>query len=230
MNLKRWLCGGTLIGVWFAGPVQALNVCTNHGHWTDAAIWEGGVPAAGQDVLIPAGKTVTVSSATAVLNSLTNSGTLIFTNWTTLLSAGNITIDGLVTLPAAYTNNQMSNRVWMACTNLTLTPTGQIDVRGRGYQGGAGTSGWGNGPGAGTCSSYYGGGGLISVAVGFAPDKIARLIAGLPVIDVTEQTVYRFYEGILSATNGVGGQNPGQPGNFVFLIAPLAQGTIFILF
>ncbi|MBI2438593.1 MAG: hypothetical protein HYV36_07270 [Lentisphaerae bacterium] len=52
----------------------------------------------------------------------------------------------------------MSNRVWIACSNLTVGPGGRINVDGLGYARGTPTNN-GNGPGGGTTAASGGGGG-----------------------------------------------------------------------
>ncbi len=107
-------------GDWFANPGN----------------WSNGIPGPGSNVWIASG-TVTLSGATAALGDFavaTNAG-VMFTNWTTCLTASNVTIvgGGTLTLPAAFTNNQMSNRVWVVCTNFTLDAGGVILADARGY-------------------------------------------------------------------------------------------------
>jgi len=71
------------------------------------------------DAIVNAGS-VLLTNATAGLASFTlNGGTLTCSNWLTSLTASNVWLNGgTVTLPAAFTNNGMSNRVWVVCTNL----------------------------------------------------------------------------------------------------------------
>ena len=80
--------------------------------------------------------------------------TLTFTNWSTCLTASNVVVrsGSVVTLPAAFADNQMSNRVWIICTNLTVETGGVIKVDGCGYA-------CMNGPNKGGSSGNFGGGG-----------------------------------------------------------------------
>lgn len=127
------------------------------GDWSVPGNWvEGVVPADGDDVIIAnSGASAILSSESANLSSLTLSRTLTFTNWTTALIATNVTIqnNGIMTLPPAFTTSQMSNRVWVVCSNLTINAGGKIDVNSKGYAGQ-------NGPGKslnGTSGGGYGG-------------------------------------------------------------------------
>jgi hypothetical protein len=103
--------------------------------------WSNGIPGPGSNVWIAAG-TVTLASASDALGEFTvaNGATLLFTNWATCLTASNVTIasGGLMTLPAAFTNNQMSNRVWVVCTNFTIHAGGQILTDAKGFATGQG--------------------------------------------------------------------------------------------
>ena len=50
---------------------------TNSGNWNVAANWDSGaVPAAGEDVIIPAGRAITNTTATASLGALSVTGAL----------------------------------------------------------------------------------------------------------------------------------------------------------
>jgi len=44
-----------------------------------------------------------------------------------------ILTNGYVTLPSAFTNNMMSNRVYIACMNVMIAGGGKIDVDAKGY-------------------------------------------------------------------------------------------------
>lgn len=125
--------------------------------WFDKNNWSpsDSYPLAGENVSISSGASILLSNSTAVLGdfSITNA-MLAFTNWTTALQASNVTVrnNGLLTVPSAFTNNQMSNRVYIICTNFTLDSGGKIDVISKGYGPSNGLSfhfGTGDGPGAG---------------------------------------------------------------------------------
>jgi len=128
--------------------------------WFDDGNWlEEAAPAAGDDVTIAAG-TVLLTAGTPALASLSLTGTLVFSNWNTTLSAAEVTVGGggVMTLPPAYTNAVMSNNVVVVCSNLTVASGGKIDVDGKGYAGGARFStspaGDGHGPGRGIGNAY----------------------------------------------------------------------------
>lgn len=105
--------------------------------WFDGNNWDqSAVPTNGADVVINTGS-VLLSNDTATLGSFTiTNATLTSTNWTTTLSATTVTIQngGIVTLPAAFTDAGMSNRVHIVCTNLTVETGGRIDGDGGGYR------------------------------------------------------------------------------------------------
>ena len=134
--------------------------------WDDPGNWEdadgfAGVPAAGDAVMIPSGAKVTLTNSTPVLASISVSGTVTFTNWMTRLNATSVTVmnGGVLTCHGPYTTSEMSNRVWVACTDFNLLSGGKVNVS---------EKGWGNavesiatqGPGQGTFASgggAYGG-------------------------------------------------------------------------
>ncbi|MFC1461303.1 hypothetical protein ACFLQR_02145, partial [Verrucomicrobiota bacterium] len=130
------------------------------GNWSVAVNWnEGAVPMAGDEVVITnTGANVTLSGSTALLGSLTLNKTLMFTNWNSALNVTNVTIltNGTMTLPGPFTNNVMSNNVYIVCANLTVDAGGSINVDARGYSGALANSTAGFGPGAG---GPWGGGG-----------------------------------------------------------------------
>ena len=118
--------------------------------WSDASSWQdqnggAGVPAKFDDVVIPSGKTAVLTAETPEFGSVSVAGTLAMSNWTTRLVASNVTIaaNGVVKPVCAFTEESMSNRVWIVCTNLTIASGGKIDADLLGYEGM-------NGPGKGT--------------------------------------------------------------------------------
>ncbi len=124
-----------------AAVVKAADVTwvgVESSEWSDPANWTGGaVPVAGDSVVIPSGKSVTLAQSTPALSSLQVEGTLVMTNWTTCLTATNVTVadSGIVTCGAAVTNEAWLSRVWISCSNLTIAAGGRIDVDYKGYAG-----------------------------------------------------------------------------------------------
>jgi hypothetical protein len=129
------------------------------GDWFDAGSWDpAGVPGEGDlaSLTMP-GAVVLLTNETADLSYFQMSaGWLVFSNWTTKISASGLGIDGgTVTVANAFYDTEMSNRVWIVCTNdFTLTAPGAIDVSNLGYTNSSG-------PGRGTpeAANTYGGGG-----------------------------------------------------------------------
>lgn len=122
-------------------------------HWYVSDRWSPqGMPGSLDRVCIPSGTVIISGPQTMETLVVSNGAVLMFTNWTACLTASNVTIGAgaTVTVANAFTTNQMSNRVWIVCTNLTVETNGSIAVDGLGY--------WrGNGPGRGT--NAYGGAG-----------------------------------------------------------------------
>lgn len=112
-------------------------------------------PGDGDDAVITnTGALAILSSPSAHLASLVLSKSLIFTNWTTVLYATNVTIKsgGAMTLPVAFTESQMSNRVHIVCTDMMIDTNGAINANESGYTCDNGT-GKGIGAGQGGASS-----------------------------------------------------------------------------
>jgi hypothetical protein len=136
------------------------------GDWSSTGTWIGGVvPNDNDDVVIRTG-TVVLTNETKQLTSLTiTNSTLSFSNWTTRVRATTVTLlnSATVTVTSAFTTNAMSNRVWIACTDLTIASNASINVDGKGWAGADGSiSAAGHGPGAGLiykASAGYGGSG-----------------------------------------------------------------------
>lgn len=144
----------------FESTTGETRTWTGTGNWTGGANWTpNGIPGTLDDAHIASG-TVTLSDPQSA-GSLTvsNGTTMVFTNWSAMLTASNVIIGGEVTLPAAFKDSDMSNRVHFVCTNLTLQSGGLIDGNGLGFRGGANPFQGGHGEGGGPVSSYYGGGG-----------------------------------------------------------------------
>ncbi len=103
-------------------------------NWSDGGNWSAGVPAAGHEVTVASGS-ILLADETAELASFTmTGGTLTFTNWTTRLRAATVEVSGgTLTLPPAFTEQQMSNRIWIVCHDFTLDAGITINLDGRGY-------------------------------------------------------------------------------------------------
>ena len=137
----------------------ATWTATVNGYWTNAATWGGGGPPAdGDDAVINSGVSVTVDVSTASLNTFTNKGTLTFMGWNTVLTSTVVSVSGIIThgtntdvtgTKGVYGDWVPDNRVYIACSNFTLSASGSINTDRRGYMGGAGGVYRGYGPGGG---------------------------------------------------------------------------------
>lgn len=128
-------------------PVLAVSTTWNgSGDWTDGGNWSGGMPSNGCEAVLASG-TCVLSAASADLSSLDINGgaVLVFSNWDTTLHATNVSVNnGKITCAGpfnSYTNSfwptlDSSNRVAIACSNLTVATGAAIDVTGKGYRGG----------------------------------------------------------------------------------------------
>lgn len=124
--------------------------------WFNAENWTGGQPTNGDVAqVVAAARAPLLVASTPQLGSLVVAGqTLTCSNWTTTIRATNVVIatNGTLSLPAAFQNLWMSNRVSIVCSNFTLNEGGKIDVAGKGYA-------ISNGPGRGATGVFGGGGG-----------------------------------------------------------------------
>ncbi len=128
------------------------------GNWTSITNWTpSGMPGSNDDVLLQSG-TVTISQAHSIgALVVSNGATLVFSNWNSCLAAArDVTVlsNGVITLPPAFTTNQMSNNIYLVCANFTLDSGGAVLADNCGYKGA-------NGPGRGgsTLNQYRGAGG-----------------------------------------------------------------------
>ena len=141
------------------------NTWTGAGIWTNRANWSDAIePFGGQNVSI-AGGTATLASASASLANFTlaTNATLVFSGASSVLTATNVFIAGTVTHnPETVTNAPwtIDDRVFIVCSNLTLTTNGTINVNQMGFGGGTpATFVTGYGPGGGAGSTAAAGGG-----------------------------------------------------------------------
>ncbi len=173
MKATTLLVAGLAI-VMATGTARAAT-SVQSGNWNSTDTWGGSVPGALEDVVVAAGHSVTVDVATAALNSFTNNGALVFIGWNNKLTATEVSINGTIThLPQSditgtigvYADWTPDNRVWLVCSNLTVT--GAINANDQGYQPGAVLYKSGRGPGGGpyTTSSSTQGAGHGGVAYG----------------------------------------------------------------
>ncbi len=155
MQFRGWI-GALLAALAAAGGACAAErtwVGAATGDWFQAANWDGGVrPADGDSVALSNGVWIVISNDTPLLDvfAITNA-TLVFTNWDTTLNAVSVLVrnSGRLTMPAPFAS--ASNRIHVACSNLTVEPGGRIDARGLGYLATFG-------PGAGAADRGRGGG------------------------------------------------------------------------
>lgn len=145
-----------------------VNETSAAGDWDDAGKWSlGRIPVAGDEAIVRHAMTLNAETYALATCLVTNGGVITFNGWTTRLQATDVTVGGgSLTLPGPFTNNAMSNRIWIVCTNFTLATNGTVNVDSKGYLGGTNFTGpgWTNtlaaqGPGAGSgqCGAGYGG-------------------------------------------------------------------------
>ena len=147
-------------GIAVAGPLTASPVFVDRYHkacevkwkdgleagsWNDGNSWAGGqVPDDGDWITIPGDRahpiSITIDAASAQLKSLVIEDgdqpvTITCSGWLTSISATNMVIGRNVklTCPGGFTNDEMSNRVWLVASTLELREGSSVDVTGGGY-------------------------------------------------------------------------------------------------
>ena len=144
MNSSRRLMAVALTALFSLTTLQAAKIAWQgnvNNDWFEAGNWNPAqVPDNGDQVVID-GATATrdqvvISDVTANLASLViTQATLVFTNWDTVLQADQVLVadGGKLTLPDAFDDEMMSNRIAIVCSDFTLATNGIIDVAGLGY-------------------------------------------------------------------------------------------------
>jgi len=134
-------------------------------NWFNAANWsDNQLPGNGDSAVINNSASVLLTNATAELSSFTiTNATLTFTNWNTAIRATDVFIQhsGILSHTQCNTNpvESNTNRVYILCSNLTVTAGGSINVNTKGFIGADGLKN-GQGPGgARRVSAYSAGGG-----------------------------------------------------------------------
>ncbi len=202
------------------------------GDWFEVANWNGGgtYPGAGDTALITNGYCLLTNSTTNLAAFTLTNATLIFSNWDTCLNATNVAIwnKGTVTVANAFATNQMSNRVYIVCSNLTVGQGGSIRVAGRGFD-------IKQGPGAGGsyCGGGYGGrgGGAAGGAVyGLtnAPEHPGsggeQAGAGGGAVRIIADSGTVRVDGLIDANGAAGGRGGGSGGS-IFIEGRVFEGN-----
>ena len=222
-----WLLLAFLLSTPFAGvchaDINAWTVASGTNDWYgDTNYWSlTHFPLAGEDVVITnAGVGVLLTNsapASGSFNSMviSNTTTLVFSNWDTALSATDVKIQksAIVTCAGPFTNApDMSNRVYLICSNLTIDGGGQINVDAKGYRGGGGSSAPGSGPGGGGGDSNGGSHG------GFSGGDQRAMGKGFPYDDP--------FAPLLPGSGGGASGNPGGHGGGAVRVS--ATGRVLV--
>ncbi len=157
-GIDAWVISGMVFLLAGLGRADTYNWNGSAGSdWFAAANWTPpGPPPAGADVVYSnTGTSLLLTNETPLLSTFTQqSGTLTCTNWFTRIRAGTVALQGgTITLPPAFADGAMSNRVWIVATgDFSLGASAVIDVSGKGFKAA-------NGPGKGVTEGRSGGGG-----------------------------------------------------------------------
>ncbi len=137
----------------FVSDVGQTNVWTGAGAWESVTNWSlGAIPGASDDAVIRTGSVVLSQSVRLAGLTVESGATLVQTNWSTVITADTVIVrsGGRIALPPAFTESQMSNRVYIVCTNGRIDAGGVIDADAGGYA-------WDQGPGKGGPTAWGGG-------------------------------------------------------------------------
>jgi hypothetical protein len=100
-------------------PATVTRTAAASGNWSDPNSWSPtGLPATGDDVIIPAGFNVAVDANTVAIGDLTLQGTLAFTGSSTLKVSGNVALASTATLTPGTGTVEL-----VGSTSQTLTAT-----------------------------------------------------------------------------------------------------------
>ena len=123
------------------GIERAWTGAGGDGQWDTPENWyPAGVPSRGDDITIPGAVSVTVTNTTAELGSLTLTGALVFTNWTTCVRANTVRLlkNSSVTCAGPVADEADMSRVWFACGDLIVDAGATVTTDGKGWAGGKG--------------------------------------------------------------------------------------------
>ena len=210
--------------------------------YMDAGSWSGGaVPSFGDTVYLTNSTATTVALGTGFalprLAKLVVGGktTLVLSNWFTKVSADEIEVrsGGTITCEGPYSNEAMSNRVWLAGGSLTVAAGGSIHVNKLGYAAGCGPA-WEGVTSTDNAVVAHGGDGSVHMAYGsaewpFEPgsgnQNWAHAGGGSIFIDLTGDLVV---DGSITATADNGNQGypyRGGSGGSVCLVCRTVSGS-----
>lgn len=152
----------TLSWAWTNSMAVSKTWTGGFADWNAAGNWNpSGVPGVEDDVVITQASANVLLAGATTNKSLTigNTAMLTFTNWDTALTvSGDVTVQsgGIITCAGPFTNNAMTNRVHLVCSNLTVDTGGAINVNGKGYKGGLKQDGHTSeeNKGSGPCGGY----------------------------------------------------------------------------
>jgi hypothetical protein len=142
----------------FSSETGETRVWSGLGLWENSQNWTPfGMAGPLDTAILRSGTTLMSRARTVDALIISNSASLLFTNWTTVLTANTVTVrsGGRIDLPAAFGNAGMSNRIYVVCQTMTIETNGQLNATAKGYAGSPGRGIRGSGPGWG--DSYTGG-------------------------------------------------------------------------
>lgn len=143
----------------FASIAGQTKTWSGTDNWENEAKWSPvGIPGPRDDVILQSGSVLLARPHNIMSLVVSNTATLVFTNWTTTLSVSNIVIlrsGATVTMPKPFVyGTQMSNRIHFVCSDFLMESGSLIDASAKGY-----LTHTGPGKGTGSGSNHGAGGG-----------------------------------------------------------------------
>jgi len=213
----------------FASLSGETKYWNGSGTWETAGNWSpAGLPSKFDSVVITNGSVVFGVSRDVRNLVVSNGAEMVFTNWNAVLTVSNdVLVAGTITLPGAFTDSGMSNRIQIVCSNFTVAAGGVIDADGAGFAGdygaGVGTGADGSRAGGGSHGGIGGWGSVASALPGSIYDLTNAPVlpgsgggstdsgAGGGVVRVDAQNTVTV-DGTVSSKGAKGLTTPGQPG------------------
>lgn len=146
----------------FFSEAGETRVWSGTGAWESSTNWSpAGMAGPFDAALLRSGTCVLGQPRTVSTLAISNGATLVFTNWSTVLTGTTVTVQsgGRIDLPAAFGNAGPSNRIHVACETLTIETGAVVSAAAKGYAGSPSRGIRGSGPGWGDSSSGGAGGG-----------------------------------------------------------------------
>jgi|GEM_PF-888749 len=120
----------------FVSAVGANKKWTGSGTWETGGNWSpAGMPGSNDTCTLASGTCILSSARKVSSLVISNGATLLMTNWSTRLTAGQVSVHsgGTITLPVPNGLGRPTNRIYIVTTRFDLRAGGLLNADGRGY-------------------------------------------------------------------------------------------------